>query len=238
MSLYNMMFGVNPLSSLLKAILNIDGEDGKWPSGRFRDVYLEKTEEGVYQIVLYTRNGGGNRHCWCEDTPKWGTPNCKHHLVEELEDEWIEVSPEEAEKYPPEDRGALLISAEPKQRVKTGRMVTTLRYHCDAPNSAECGCPGCIIEHRMKQHPNYIRDYDDDFDCTYASIVFSIPEKYRKRIGEFYDEKQKSPGERFARLIEQLKSDEKDPVIQKATETLKPLLDMIQKSIEETQDDN
>ena len=89
MSLYNMLHGQNPLSSVLLAILGIDQkkepkwptgngevpfdnwfEDKElaegyvktciecehWPSGRFRDIYLNVTE-----IILYTRCGGGNR---------------------------------------------------------------------------------------------------------------------------------------------------------------------------------
>lgn len=31
----------------------------------------------------------------------------------------------------------------------------------------------------MKRHPNYLRDYDDDYDSTYAYIEFSVPDKYK-----------------------------------------------------------
>lgn len=31
----------------------------------------------------------------------------------------------------------------------------------------------------MKRHPNYLRDFDDDHDNTYAYIEFSVPEKYQ-----------------------------------------------------------
>ena len=31
----------------------------------------------------------------------------------------------------------------------------------------------------MKKHPNYICDYDDTFDNTYAYIEFSVPDKYK-----------------------------------------------------------
>jgi len=94
MSLYNILHGVNPLSKLLKAILGIDikelpwpkdkngndwdpGEDDEnpaglsfiqecidkkcWTSGRFRDIYLN--EDGT-KIILFTRNGGGNREAY------------------------------------------------------------------------------------------------------------------------------------------------------------------------------
>src|SRR3990167_8100409 len=30
----------------------------------------------------------------------------------------------------------------------------------------------------LAKHPNYVTDFDDDFDCTYASIRFTVPEKY------------------------------------------------------------
>lgn len=32
----------------------------------------------------------------------------------------------------------------------------------------------------MRRHPNYIRDYDDNFDNTYAYFEFSVPEEYNK----------------------------------------------------------
>lgn len=63
MNMYNMLFGRNPQAPILKALLNLDGEDKKFPTGRFRDIYIEDKF-----IVLHTRNGGGNReYCWGED---------------------------------------------------------------------------------------------------------------------------------------------------------------------------
>lgn len=60
--MYNMLFGKNPDADLLLEILGLDQEDNEYPTGRFRDIYV--TEE---YIVLYTRNGGGNRsECWGE----------------------------------------------------------------------------------------------------------------------------------------------------------------------------
>lgn len=31
----------------------------------------------------------------------------------------------------------------------------------------------------MRKMPTYIKDYDDDFDCTFATFVFGIPEKWK-----------------------------------------------------------
>jgi len=52
MSLYNMIFGMNPDSDKLLEILGKTRED----FGRFRTVYME---DGF--IVVHTRNGGSNR---------------------------------------------------------------------------------------------------------------------------------------------------------------------------------
>jgi len=32
---------------------------------------------------------------------------------------------------------------------------------------------------KMMNHPNYIANFDDDSDCTYASWIFSVPEKWQ-----------------------------------------------------------
>ena len=52
MSLYNMIFGMNPDADKLLEFLGKTKED----FGRFRNVYLD---DGF--IVVHTRNGGGNR---------------------------------------------------------------------------------------------------------------------------------------------------------------------------------
>lgn len=68
-------------------------------------------------------------------------------------------------------------------------------------NSLErCGeCPGCWITLEVEKHPLYLRDEDDDFDSTYATIYFkapdSIPDDYPR--GESGDE-------RWARTLELL----------------------------------
>jgi hypothetical protein len=58
--MYNLLFGENPNSKILLAMLNLSNEKGKCHIGRYRDVYL--SEDGT-QIIVYTRNGGGNREC-------------------------------------------------------------------------------------------------------------------------------------------------------------------------------
>lgn len=54
MSFYNMLFGMNPQSDLLLAVIGLRKNDVE----RFRDVH--SSEDGRY-ISVYTRTGGGNR---------------------------------------------------------------------------------------------------------------------------------------------------------------------------------
>ena len=179
MSLYNMLFGVNGLSPFLKEILNLDkvdfpeypdilswkSEDGKkyislelsdwkddrneeefhkarekylekckelgvYPTGRFRDIYLN--EDGT-RIILYTRNGGGNREAY--------------EYVFEL----------------------------------------------------------------LRSHPNYISDYDDDFDCTYAYIDFSVPKEYGDDLRKLATgEKPESVSKKFQKALKDLTNKEKE----------------------------
>jgi len=57
--LYNMMFGVNPLSKVYLQMVGLEIDD----VGRFRDCFLSENGE---VITVYTRNGGGNRECYCD----------------------------------------------------------------------------------------------------------------------------------------------------------------------------
>lgn len=79
MSLYNIVFGENPLGEALLATLGLKPET----VGRYRDCFVSGGE-----IAVYTRNGGGNRSCVCEYEPKYGTPDCKHHTSQSEEDEY------------------------------------------------------------------------------------------------------------------------------------------------------
>lgn len=60
MSLYNMLFGTNPLTPFILAALNLDMSE----IPRFRDVELE----GSDKLLILTRTGGGNRDYY--DSPQ------------------------------------------------------------------------------------------------------------------------------------------------------------------------
>lgn len=102
MSLYNLLFGVNPAAPLLLRLLGLTPAD----IPRFRDCYL--TAEGA-EIAIHTRTGGGNREGYALENQK------------------------------------------------------------------------------LAQHPRYLRDADDDFDCTYATFYFSVPAPAQKIVGALLD---------------------------------------------------
>jgi len=79
----------------------------------------------------------------------------------------------------------------------------------DGPAGMECGCYGCVITHHAPKMPGYVRDFDDEFDSTYATIVFSIPEKVRPALEGLVQERPDSvPAshqERFEAFMKKIK---------------------------------
>jgi hypothetical protein len=183
MSLYNMLFGQNPAAPILKAALNLDNEapenfnerfneasdswgefdpysekgkelmkeaksQGYFPTGRFRDIYFQNEEGSEPKIILYTRNGGGNRDYY--------------------------------------------------------------QYIFDL----------------LESHPLYIRDYDDDFDSTYAYIEFRAPESIIKFFDGIKTGKIQNVSEKFEAEIQSMQEG-KEPnaqlmkIIEKITNELK-----------------
>lgn len=160
MSLYHALFGINKGAPFLLAILDID-QGGKWVSGRFRDCFLN--EDGTH-ILLYTRNGGGNR---------------EHYNDEHAEGE-------------------------------------------------ECFCTGCIITYHLPKHPYYVGDEDDDFDCTYATVTFRVPEKYVELTKSIATgEKPESVHEKFSKVYKEMAT--MTPEQMEKDVRFKPIMDMMKK---------
>jgi hypothetical protein len=65
------------------------------------------------------------------------------------------------------------------------------------------------VFYKMRKHDEYVTDYDDDFDCTYATIVFKVPAKYKEVIDELVGEIPgvipPSPQEKFDRFLSAVK---------------------------------
>jgi hypothetical protein len=156
MSLYNLLHGQNPFSSVLLKILGIDQLGAKYVSGRFRDIYLN---EDATKIILYTRNGGGNRETY---------------------------------------QG---------------------------------------VFDNLSTHPNYLENYDDEFDSTYAYIVFSVPEEHKVLVKEFMTgEKPETVHEKFLKTMEEMKK--MSPEQLKADSRFQPIVKMLDKlgeTLNETQ---
>lgn len=55
----------------------------------------------------------------------------------------------------------------------------------------------------LSKHPNYIGNYDDDFDCTYAYIEFSIPDEFKEDIKNI-ESAEFNPSEKFQILMDNL----------------------------------
>lgn len=163
MSLYNMIFGTNPAAGILLQSLSLNNEapenfhddlekfsdgwgdydlssndakalmqkavDAKYyPVGRFRDIYFNNEDPKNPKIVLYTRNGGGNRSAY--------------------------------------------------------------EYVFDL----------------LSKHPNYIQDYDDDFDSTYAYIEFKAPQQVLDFFEGLQTGKLESVSDKFKKEIAEMEA--------------------------------
>lgn len=142
-----MLFGRNPAAEILLAMLNLT------PSsvGRFRDCY--PSEDGE-RIIVYTRNGGGNR-----------------------------------EEY-----------------------------------------QGVLDD--LKSNPNWLQDYDDDYDCTYASIEFSVPTEFKELVKEIADQTSTvAPAEKWQNLMQDLSERKDSAAASRALEVGKRIFGVIESAL-------
>lgn len=69
MSLYNMMMGVNATGVVMASLILNQRVDKMFP--RFRDVFTKDEEcplqADQFDVLIYTRMGGGNSECWTVD---------------------------------------------------------------------------------------------------------------------------------------------------------------------------
>lgn len=170
--MYNMLHGVNPISPILLISLGLKhhklNPEGEWPTGRFRDIHL--SADGS-KIMLFTRNGGGNRDCW--------------------------------------DYG-----------------------ECDRATTPETHDKGCLVyvNWKLTQHPNYIKDYDDEYDFTYAYFEFKTPEVLDNALDKILEAQggaPKSLREKFTAVMDEMKSMSKEEV--QADPRFKSLVDIVNK---------
>lgn len=60
------------------------------------------------------------------------------------------------------------------------------------------------VHEKLRKHDLYIKDYDDEFDITYAHIEFNIPEKYKSTAKKMYVEEPPSIKEKFEKEINEM----------------------------------
>ena len=78
--------------------------------------------------------------------------------------------------------------------------------------------------------PTFLRDEDDDFDSTYATFYFSVPDSLAWMIPALTTQEE-SPGERWEKIIAKLRdpASAEDPQIRRCMAVLGPMLDQITK---------
>lgn len=52
-------------------------------------------------------------------------------------------------------------------------------------------------EEELQSHPNFLRDEDDDFDSTYATYYFSVPEEWEKDFDLVVNNKLKETSQEY-----------------------------------------
>lgn len=71
----------------------------------------------------------------------------------------------------------------------------------------------------LAKHPNYLRDYDDDFDCTYASIDFSVPDRFKEAVRHIADQTNtETPRQKWDKMLAALESGGKSASADRAKE--------------------
>lgn len=59
----------------------------------------------------------------------------------------------------------------------------------------------------MAEHPLFIEDRDDDFDCTYCTFFFNAPDEYKEDLAKI-DQGKVDMSERWINMIESIKTAE------------------------------
>lgn len=77
----------------------------------------------------------------------------------------------------------------------------------------------------LKEHPYYIKDYDDNYDCTYAYFEFSVPDEYLADCKKFYVKETKSLKERSEQVMEEMAKMSKEEA--ENDPRFKPLFDIV-----------
>ena len=81
----------------------------------------------------------------------------------------------------------------------------------------------------IKRNPLYIKDFDDEFDETYAYIDFNIPEKYKETAKKMYIKEPLTVHELFEKECEEMKI-EGSPAFHRALKIADRIMNEIDKN--------
>jgi hypothetical protein len=77
----------------------------------------------------------------------------------------------------------------------------------------------------------YLRDEDDDFDCTYATFFFCVPERFAEIVAIHMDV-DITPEQRWETTLARLRDgDKNDPQVKRAMKIVTPIVEAIKKSM-------
>jgi hypothetical protein len=78
--------------------------------------------------------------------------------------------------------------------------------------------------------PGYVRDDDDDFDSTYATFYYLVPEQFAWFKDWASNKTQRPAGERWQEAIDCLKNaPPDDPLVKRMTEVMAPIVEFLKK---------
>lgn len=82
----------------------------------------------------------------------------------------------------------------------------------------------------LAKHPCYLSDADDDYDCTYATIVFRVPDGASDIVAKIADQTDTTPPmEKFQKLISDMEPGKDNANVGRALEVGKRILGAISK---------
>lgn len=97
---------------------------------------------------------------------------------------------------------------------------------CDCEEAGKVHGPGqcyAACNEALAAHPLYLRDADDDFDATYCTFYFRVPDEYRKVLAEAAVEPV-NMSERWQAVIAAIGSGEMRPAVRAMGDQLAAML--------------
>lgn len=80
---------------------------------------------------------------------------------------------------------------------------------------------------KIRNHDLYIKDYDDDFDCTYAYIEYNIPDEFKETAKKMFKGEPATFKEKFEKELEDM-NEEGTEAYEKAEEIAKKIINVIE----------